>query len=1459
MSDLPETPDPAPASPEEATVARPRRRSMWPWLWAPLGAVALVLALLVAVWGLAHHEGATQRLLNLLSGVGVRVTAPQGSFLGDFRAERIEVDLPRGGFLHLEAPAWQGLRLVTDLEVSSLIGVRAQGLQVRLARLHWVAGPPSPTPTQAPRNLNLPVSVQLGRLQVGEFASNLLDEVPLKGLDAAVVLHDHALPTRHRIRLKQLAWGDWQVQGQAEVGVRGPMAVDAALQASGAVSSDLSGRAAVRLKGALNDLGVTVQAHLQRADQAEQAMDVDAQVQPFAPWPVSRLKAKLERLNLADLHAGLPRTALQGTLDVEPQGLAQKGRTDLQARVSLHNSLSGAWDAQRLPVTDWQGGLQMEKATEARSVDDVLAAVQVDWQLALPRVRGKDPAKVKLSGGWGQGRSLKLEMAQLEPQALHSLAPALQLQGEVTLSPVRTSAGATPSWRDTAATLVGSLTGEYGPAHATPERAKAMQPGVRPVEAKAEARYAPGLLNVTRLALSSGEASAVLSEVLWRWPQAASALPAEAGASAASVPASAAASQPEAAAPSVPAWQIKGTLNVRSFDPRLWMPWPADATGRHQLSAQGQFELDADWRGSLNAQLAPSWLAGVPLKGTVQWQSPRNRQVMTLNMDLDAAGNLAKAQMQLPWQTGESGLPQVASSAQWQAQVNATTLQTLQPLATLVGARQVSGAMTLTTQGQGLWPRVSSEGQARVSGLRWVPKAGEGVSVGSVQAEWGLDMRTPTSPMKAQVNVNQVRTASVELMDATLRLHGSAQSHQGEAHATLTRKPPVQPGADEGLAPLKPERLTLDLALQGGLGWTDTAQSWQGRVQDMVVRLGEAPGREVVRLQPTPVHWRQDERTESVTLGSTRLNLMGAVLHLRQAAWTWADRQRDPVGVAEMDMALEELSLPELLARWQPQAGWGGDLILQGGMKVRHSRQDPWVVDATVQRKSGDLSLSEPTIEGNSAQRLGIREARVNLQARQGTWTLTELVEGRALGKLVGRQVVQAQTPTAGPQGSDPLRGELDLTIGNLRPWGTWVPAGWRVSGQMQAKAELAGTLGAPLYSGQVVGENLGGGQALLGVNLSDGKLLMSLRGDLIVLQHFEARGGPAGGLITAQGQGTFGEIPQARLSLTADRFPLLQRVDRRLVVSANINAALGTETIEVEGHARVDEGLIDISQSSAPTVGDDVTVVNRPANARPVGEINDPPSKGAPKRAPQRKLMAQLDVDLGQKLRIKGMGLDAFLKGVLKVTTPANRPTLNGVVRVENGTYAAYGQKLVVERGTLAFTGPIENPRLDILAMRAQSAVASNSDVKVGVAITGTAQDPRIRLYSEPAMSETEKLSWLVLGRGPTGLGGADIGLLQTAAVALLAGEGASPSDNLMNMLGLDEFSVRQSDGAVRATVVNVGKQVSRYWYVGYERNLNATGGNWQLIYTLARRFTLRLQAGVDNAADLIWSWRWD
>jgi translocation and assembly module TamB len=163
------------------------------------------------------------------------------------------------------------------------------------------------------------------------------------------------------------------------------------------------------------------------------------------------------------------------------------------------------------------------------------------------------------------------------------------------------------------------------------------------------------------------------------------------------------------------------------------------------------------------------------------------------------------------------------------------------------------------------------------------------------------------------------------------------------------------------------------------------------------------------------------------------------------------------------------------------------------------------------------------------------------------------------------------------------------------------------------------------------------------------------------------------------------------------------------------------------------------------------------------------------------------------------------------------------------------------------------ENPRLDIEATR------PNLDVRAGVAITGFAIDPRIRLFSEPDMSDLDKLSWIMLGRASDGLGSTETALLQRAAIALLSGEGPGVTDQLLGAFGIDEVSLRQNQaGEVRETVVSLGKQLSRRWYVGYERGLNATAGTWQLIYRVAQRFTLRAQSGMDNSLDAIFTWRW-
>src|SRR3546814_9841017 len=105
---------------------------------------------------------------------------------------------------------------------------------------------------------------------------------------------------------------------------------------------------------------------------------------------------------------------------------------------------------------------------------------------------------------------------------------------------------------------------------------------------------------------------------------------------------------------------------------------------------------------------------------------------------------------------------------------------------------------------------------------------------------------------------------------------------------------------------------------------------------------------------------------------------------------------------------------------------------------------------------------------------------------------------------------------------------------------------------------------------------------------------------------------------------------------------------------------------------------------------------------------------------------------------------------------------TADGALRTRGGAIDVYGQHLQLRRGSITFQGDIANPVLNIEALRTGVAV------EAGVRVAGTAKRPRIDLVSYPAVSELEKLSWLLLGHGPDGSGG-DLALLFSVGTSFL------------------------------------------------------------------------------------------
>jgi translocation and assembly module TamB len=200
--------------------------------------------------------------------------------------------------------------------------------------------------------------------------------------------------------------------------------------------------------------------------------------------------------------------------------------------------------------------------------------------------------------------------------------------------------------------------------------------------------------------------------------------------------------------------------------------------------------------------------------------------------------------------------------------------------------------------------------------------------------------------------------------------------------------------------------------------------------------------------------------------------------------------------------------------------------------------------------------------------------------------------------------------------------------------------------------------------------------------------------------------------------------------------------------------------------------------------------------------------------------------------------------------------PQLTGQVRTERGQYRAWGQRLEIETGLLNFNGPYDNPTLELLALR------QLPDQRVGVQLSGTALAPRLRLYADPDLPESEKLAWLVLGR-PAGGTGAETALLQQAALALFSRRSRANEGGFQRSLGLDELSfqgeTQRADGSAQAAALTLGKRISRQLYLSYSRSVVGTTGTVAILYDLARHLTLRAQAGDDNAIELIYTRQYD
>ena len=405
------------------------------------------------------------------------------------------------------------------------------------------------------------------------------------------------------------------------------------------------------------------------------------------------------------------------------------------------------------------------------------------------------------------------------------------------------------------------------------------------------------------------------------------------------------------------------------------------------------------------------------------------------------------------------------------------------------------------------------------------------------------------------------------------------------------------------------------------------------------------------------------------------------------------------------------------------------------------------------------------------------------------------------------------------------------------------------IDGRLHLDLEAHGTMRDAPVSGTAEGSDLRIDAAPYGLHFKNGRIKARVANRVITLDELALTAGDgefrATGTLAAS-RGAAATAAAANVTWHAEKFRIFNRPDFNLVVSGSGDLALANGKVTLNGSLKADEGRFVYSYDPGATLGDDVVV------------------KGWPERSPDTlrsadiPLAIDVNLDFGNRLTFLGRGLDTTLRGSVRVRNGPGGFTGKGTIYTVNGTYFAYGQKLAIDPGRLVFDGPLDNPALDIIALR------RNLAVEAGVQVTGTVKVPIIALTSYPPVPDSEKLSWLVLGQSLSTTSGGDLAALQAASAALLGPNSRPVTASIAQSFGLDDISLKSGTAPARnaprgtpdatGQVVSIGKRLNEHLTVAWEQGLTVATNALRIEYSLTSTLSVRAEAGTVSGVGLFY-----
>lgn len=549
------------------------------------------------------------------------------------------------------------------------------------------------------------------------------------------------------------------------------------------------------------------------------------------------------------------------------------------------------------------------------------------------------------------------------------------------------------------------------------------------------------------------------------------------------------------------------------------------------------------------------------------------------------------------------------------------------------------------------------------------------------------------------------------------------------------------------------------------------------------------------------------------------------------------------------------------------------DLGVGGGVLTGELRQDSRAAVIEANLTSVDLQSLAPDLRGRVTGRLSLRGAGDDLSGSANV-TLEDLrsmdaprglaVDGTLNALLVNNTLriqAQAQDQDAVQASADvtlpveasavplrlaiartrPMQGDVAIK-GQIQPiWDLLLGGDRSLSGQVDVRAALAGTLNEPRINGRLDLQQGAFRDNATGLRLEGVTLNSRFDDTTALIETFTANDGH-GGAVSGDGRIGLRQGSASSFELALTRFRIIDNDIAEARASGPLTVVRGEDgNIRLAGQIDIDDARIQANPpGSTGIVHMDVVEINRPGGDVPEEEQNR-------SRGPQIGMDIAIRSPGGDVL-VVGRGLNVEMTVNARVTGTITRPILTGNARVVRGDYDFAGKRFVFDQtGSVSLSTNPEQIRLNLQATREDPALTAT------IRVTGTAARPEIALTSTPSLPQDEILSQVLFGRSASQLSAFEAAQLGAGVAALAGGGGFDVIGNLRQLAGLDRLSF---GGEASSLTVAGGRYITDDIYlevIGGGESGGAVNVEWQV----RRNLTVSSKFGGQGEASLSIRWR--